>query len=250
VRVSARWIWLLLAAGCDMPAATPPRDRGDAGLQFASDDLSRADDLAAPFWPMHDLSMPAQPSDMMASLRGDGGGGSGCIKVNELLTASKSRSGTQLNGDEFVELFNVCPGAQSLSGWKLVYRSAGNNGSPSTGDIVLVRNLVQTLRGGDFMVWGGPQYTGAKEGVLGSGLSDSGGGVAVIDTTNQIVDSVAYGPVVASHNFIEGSGPAPLPPVSQVPGSSIARLPDGHDRDDNAADFTVSTTPTPHASNR
>ena len=49
-----------------------------------------------------------------------------------------------------------------------------------------------------------------------------------------VVDSVAYGPVVANHNFLE-SGAAPLPPAGQV----IARVPDGADSNNGAVDFQV-----------
>jgi hypothetical protein len=45
------------------------------------------------------------------------------------------------------------------------------------------------------------------------------------------------------------AAPAPAPPATAAPGSSSVRLPDGHDTNDNAADFSVSATPTPGAAN-
>ena len=48
--------------------------------------------------------------------------------------------------------------------------------------------------------------------------------------------------------FVE-SHPASAPPTTGAPGSSTVRLPDGHDTNDNAADFSVSASPTPGSSN-
>jgi predicted amidohydrolase YtcJ len=40
-----------------------------------------------------------------------------------------------------------------------------------------------------------------------------------------------------------------ITPATAAPGSSAVRLPDGHDTNDNAADFSVSVSPTPGSSN-
>jgi hypothetical protein len=71
--------------------------------------------------------------------------------------------------------------------------------------------------------------------------------VALIDDHMNFVDSVAYGPVVSTHNFIE-TAHAPLPPTVSHPGKVIARSPNGVDTDDNSADFVIAT-PTPRAKN-
>jgi hypothetical protein len=47
---------------------------------------------------------------------------------------------------------------------------------------------------------------------------------------------------------VEGAAAA-APPATASPGSSIVRLPDGHDTDANAADFTVTSTASPRAAN-
>ena len=54
--------------------------------------------------------------------------------------------------------------------------------------------------------------------------------------------------VVVVDGFFEGN-PAPAPPTAASPGSSIGRMPDGADSNDNAADFDVSATPTPRGTN-
>ena len=77
-------------------------------------------------------------------------------------------------------------------------------------------------------------------------IADTGGGVALRDATGAIVDSVGYGDAV--NVFVEAHA-ASAPPASAAPGSSIVRIPDGHDTNDNVADFSVSTSPTPGGTN-
>jgi hypothetical protein len=72
------------------------------------------------------------------------------------------------------------------------------------------------------------------------GLAAAGGGLA-LRRGDELLDSVGYG--TANNAFVEGS-PAAAPPS----GSSLARLPNGRDTNDNAADFRVGT-PTPRAAN-
>ena len=57
-----------------------------------------------------------------------------------------------------------------------------------------------------------------------------------------LVDSVGWG--TATNALVEGTA-ATAPPTTAAPGSSIVRLPDGHDSNTNAADFTVTSSPTP-----
>ena len=61
-----------------------------------------------------------------------------------------------------------------------------------------------------------------------------------------ILDSVGYGDT--TNAFVEAH-PATAPPATAAPGSSSGRIPDGHDTNDNAADFSVSATPSPGAAN-
>jgi hypothetical protein len=71
--------------------------------------------------------------------------------------------------------------------------------------------------------------------------------VALRDSAGAIVDSMGYGDV--TNAFVEGR-PASAPPATASPGSSAVRLPDGHDTNDNAADFSVSASPSPGSSNQ
>ena len=50
------------------------------------------------------------------------------------------------------------------------------------------------------------------------------------------IDSVGWG--TATNALVEGAAAA-APPATAAPGSSIVRLPDGHDTNANASDFTV-----------
>jgi hypothetical protein len=234
------WILIVCAAGCTRGNPiylTPSLSDADLALAKGVDllaappaDLSsaRREDLAIA--PVADLSSRAS---------------AGCnVVINELLLSVELKP-----NEEFVELFNPCEVAVSLAQWKLVFRSALNNQSASNMDTMLVGDLNTTIAAGDFRVYAGSQLVSQHDGTLINGLSDSGGGVALVDLNGSIVDSVAYGPVISTHNFIEGM-PAPLPPDAPAPGNTLVRLPDGHDTNDNSVDFVVSTNPTPRAANQ
>jgi len=156
------------------------------------------------------------------------------VKINELQTGGSTAL------DEFVELYNTCPDqALDLTGYALVYRSAGG-----TTDSIRV-----SFTGGGFAA-GKPYYVCANTGYAGpadahytDGLAEAGGGLAIRDAAGNILDSVGWG--TATNTFVEGS-PAPAPSAGQ----SIARMPDGHDTNDNSTDFTIISSPTtPGAAN-
>jgi hypothetical protein len=232
---------------CAAPSLTsPPAHHRDAGLVFDSTDLAQMgtlEDLGAV-----DLRTNA-PADLAGAPIPDLATPAACgIKVNEIVTATL-HSGTKAATDEFVEIYNSCTTSQSLAGWSLTYRSSSNNGGASKPDNILVADLQKTLSPGGYLVWSGAAYSGPSDGALAASLADTGGGVAIVDKNNYIVDSVAYGPVVASHNYLEGNA-APLPPVTAQPGTAIARIPDGIDTDDNQTDFQLTTKVTPKAANQ
>jgi hypothetical protein len=83
---------------------------------------------------------------------------------------------------------------------------------------------------------------GAPFGTNTGALAGAAGAVALRNASGTIVDSVAYGTVSAGHAFLEGTS-APTPPAR----SSIVRTPNGRDTNNNAADFTVTSTPTPRS---
>jgi hypothetical protein len=161
------------------------------------------------------------------------------IRVNELMTGS-----TGAASNEFVELVNAGTGAVDISGFKVAYRSAAG-----TSDTTLATVPAGTsLPAGGFYLLGGSGYLGshAPNQSFSASIAATGGGVAVRDASGAIIDSVGYGD--ATNAFVEAHA-ATAPPATASPGSSAGRIPDGHDTNDNAADFSVSATPTPGAAN-
>jgi hypothetical protein len=165
---------------------------------------------------------------------------SGCHPVvNELQAGGVTAS------DEWVELFNPCSASIDVNGWELDYRSAGNNSGAAD---TLILGLTQKIAAGGYLLLVGPDYSGRAnaDGGWSSGhLSGSGGAVGLRDASGALVDSVAYKALTAANDFTEGS-PAPNPPA----GSSIQRLPNGADSNNNYKDFHVTSSPTPGAANK
>ena len=162
------------------------------------------------------------------------------IRVNEFMTGV---TGAATN--EFVEIVNAGSAPADLSGWKLVYRSA-------TGSSDTVLDTIPngtTLAPGAFYLFGGSGYAGppAADQSFSTGLASTAGGVGIRDSEGTLVDSVGWGST-AANGLVEGTF-APAPPMTAAPGSSDVREPDGHDTNDNSADFTVATPPTPRATN-
>ena len=170
---------------------------------------------------------------------GGGGGGSTGLTVNEVMTGI-----TGAASNEFVELYNGGSSAVDLSGYKLVYRSSAGTSDVTLGTIP----SGTTLAAGGFYLFGGSAYAGSAtpDQSFSTSLAATGGGVALRDAAGTIVDSMGYGDAVNA--FVE-SHPASAPPAAAAPGNSAVRLPDGDDSNDNAADFSVSASPTPKAAN-
>ena len=168
-----------------------------------------------------------------------GGGGTSALRVNELMTGS-----TGAAANEFVEIVNTGTAAADIGGFRLAYRSGAG-----TSDVTLATVPAgTTLAAGGFYLFGGSAYAGtrAPDQSFSAAIAATAGGVALRDSAGAIVDSVGYGEAVNA--FVEGH-PASAPPATATPGSSAIRLPDGHDTNDNAADFSVSASPTPGSSN-
>jgi hypothetical protein len=167
------------------------------------------------------------------------GGSSAELRVNELMTGS-----TGAASNEFVELVNAGSSAADVGGFKIAYRA-----SAGASDISLATIPAGTsIPAGGFYLLAGSGYLGthAPDQTFSTSLSSTGGGVAVRDSGGVILDSLGYGD--ATNAFVEGHV-ATAPPATAAPGSSSNRIPDGHDTNDNAADFSVSATPTPGAAN-
>ena len=146
--------------------------------------------------------------------------------------------------NEFVEIVNAGTTAADVGGFKIAYRSAAGSS-----DITLATIPTGTsIPAGGFYLVGGSGYLGSHtpDQSFSASLASTGGGLAVRDSTGAILDSVGYGD--ATNAFVEAHA-ASAPPATAAPGSSSGRIPDGHDTNDNAADFSVSATPSPGAAN-
>jgi hypothetical protein len=230
------------AAGPPGPtgAQGPPGPPGPAGPPGAG--LTALDDLDG--LPCNggagtvDLAFGAADEAVLTCVP-NGGGGEADLSVNELMTGVAGAA-----SNEYVEIANTGTAAADLSGWKLVYRSAAG-----TSDVVLATVADGTsLAPGAYFLFGGGGYAGgpAPDQSFSASIAATGGGVGLRDADGNLVDSVGWG--TATNAFVEGAV-ATAPPATEAPGTSIGRVPDGDDTNDNATDFELDDTPTPKAAN-
>jgi hypothetical protein len=222
-------------------AAGPRGPKGDAGSALSSlETLNGLSCSAAGTAGSVSLAYDSERNAVLTCVAtGGGGGADAALRINEFSVGT-----TASLGDEFVELVNVGAGSADIGGYRLVYRSG-----TGTADVALATIPTGTTLGpGAFYLLGGASYGGspAADQSFAFGLATAAGGIAVRTGDGVIVDSVGYG--TATNAFVEGSA-APAPPVTAPPGSSVGRFPDGHDADNNSADFAVRSAPTPRASN-
>jgi hypothetical protein len=181
-----------------------------------------------------DVSRADAASDVPVA--GDGG----CaptLRINEVQTAGAGGA-----ADEFVEIYNASTCAASLTNWELRYASA--TGTPARRWLGAATDAIAAH---GYVVLAGTGFTGTSIGALGGttgALSGTAGGLGLYDPGGTLVDGVGYG--ATATNVLVETAPAPAP----ASGQSIIRSPDGHDTNDNSADFAASTTPTPNAANR
>jgi Lamin Tail Domain/Collagen triple helix repeat (20 copies) len=171
---------------------------------------------------------------------GGGGGPASAVRVNEVMTGM-----TGAAANEFVELVNAGSEAVDVGGYRVVYRSAAGTSDTLLGALPAGTILAP---GGHYLL-GGSAYAGpvAADQSFGTGLAATAGGVGVRTSDGTLLDSVGYG-ATAANGLVEGT-PAAAPPTTASPGSSVGRMPDGADSNDNSVDFAVSATPTPRAAN-
>ena len=225
-------------------ASGPPGPSGASGARGASGaGISSLSDLAGlPCATSHgsgEIALTYDADDHAVLTCIAGATGAVRLVINEFSTGVTNGS-----ANEFVELVNAGATPTDAGGYKLVYRSA--NGSS---DVVLATIPAgTTIAAGGFYLFGGSGYTGPAPAnqTFSTGLASTGGGLGVRDPSGDLVDSVGYGST--ANAFVEASA-APAPPTTAIPGSSDVRLPDGHDTNDNSADFTVSSAPSPLGAN-
>ena len=171
---------------------------------------------------------------------GGGGGGSASLVINEFMTGV-----TGAASNEFVEIANFGTATVDVSGFKLVYRS-----STGTSDVSLATiPSGTTIPAGGYYLFGGSAYaeSPAADQSFSTGIAATGGGLGLRNGDGTLVDSVGYGSGT-TNAFVEGT-PTAAPATTAAPGTSAARLPNGHDTNDNSTDFGAATPPTPKASN-
>lgn len=162
----------------------------------------------------------------------DAGVCTGPVVINEVATDGTSGS------DEYVELYNAGDCTVDLDGWRLDYTSS--SGSTKTN---WTGTSSDSLPAKGYFVLAGGGFAGTANYKWGSGfgLAKSGGGVALYNgVSTSPVDSMAWENVPSSHIDIEGTACANIPSLA-----SASRIPDGHDTNDNSADFVVPAQRTP-----
>jgi hypothetical protein len=226
----------------------PDEGAADEGAGDAADAQQGCDGdadaaLDTPLDASLDGSLAASPSpDAASDARADVlvAGDAPCapaLRINEVQTAGGGGA-----ADEFVEIYNGSPCAAALANWELRHASA--TGAPvrrwlgAAGDVIPAHG---------YAVVAGAGFSGPRVGTFGSAtgvLATTAGGLGLFDPRGTQVDSVGYG--LSATNALVEAAPAPAPPS----GWSIIRAPDGHDTNDNSADFVAASLPTPNAPNR
>ena len=171
---------------------------------------------------------------------GGGGGGSSDLVINEFMTGV-----TGAASNEFVEIANVGTAAADVSGFKLAYRSASGTSDVSLATIP----SGTTIPAGGYYLFGGSAYAGtpAPDQSFSTAIAATGGGLGLRNADGTLVDSVGWGSAT-TNAFVEGT-PTAAPATTAAPGTSAARLPNGHDTNANSTDFGAASPPTPKASN-
>ncbi len=219
--------------------AGPKGDPGSGGGLTTFDGLNGLACNSAGGGGTIDISYDAAGHVSLTCVAGTGGGGGeAVIRINEVQTGTSGSA-----ADEFIELVNAGTAAANVGGWKVVYRSAAGTSDVSLATIP----DGTTIPAGGFYLLGGSAYAGTRtaDQSFGTSLAATGGGVGIRDASGALVDGVGWG--TATNALVEGTA-ATAPPATDPPGSSIARHPDGHDTNDNAADLSVSTA-TPGVTN-
>jgi hypothetical protein len=165
-----------------------------------------------------------------------GGTGGSCaspgIKINEVSTRGVNAS------DEFVELYNLSQNVITLTGYTITV--AGADGANPV--VIWTGTSSDEITSQDFFVIGGATFSGADSTFIVSNALPNDGGIGLTSATT--TDAVAWGTLsTPNHPFQEGQ-----PTSNGATGTSMARIPNGEDCNDNATDFELKTR-SPGASN-
>jgi hypothetical protein len=176
--------------------------------------------------------------------------GSGAVLINEF---AADPAGTD-SGAEWIELLNVGRTAATLEGWVIERALSGD----ADYEAMFTLPSGWVLAPGERLVIAGPAAdVGAAADVvrldaavdLGNAGSSSDG-LRLVTCSGAIRDVVVYGTTNTDLFTDESSDPIDLDRLAPKPssGTSLARIPDGTDRDNGLLDF-VRGTPTPGAAN-
>lgn len=167
---------------------------------------------------------------------------------------------------EFVEIYNATTATVDMSAYLLVFIDGTNNGPYQE------VTLTGMLAAGQYLVVGTPTVTAAAGALkqnfatgmnaIQNGQSSGSGtpdGIALIKTTApaKLVDAISYEGAITTANLANWGlgtmslveGVALSTSVKDEPNGSLARLPNGTDTNNSAADWAISATPTPGAVN-
>jgi hypothetical protein len=142
-------------------------------------------------------------------------------------------------GDHFVELLNRDTLAVSLAGYRL---EAGDGAGPDRWRAVWSGAAGDVVAPGARFTIGEGRVEPAPDRLLAFDLVNGPDAVRLV-APNGATDVLGYGALTYA-SYFEGR-----PAVDVAPGYSLARLPDGVDTDDNAADWAAVSPPTPGAPN-
>jgi hypothetical protein len=157
-------------------------------------------------------------------------------------------------GAEWVELLSTSSGALDASGWRVERAS-----SPSAWTTVFELPARTSLAPGGRLALAGAAAVVPDGALVLDALAELGNAttgsdaVRLVDCRGAVVDLVAYGAANTPGEVFADEPGTPIGDDRLAPrperGASLARLPDGADTDDGAADFGLGRPPTPGAPN-
>ena len=158
------------------------------------------------------------------------------ILISEVMAGKQGN-----NNYEFIELYNPGDNLVDLQGWSLWYRLA-----TSDADLPVYSWEMRTLippHGHYLLIRSGEDLGLPADAFFTQGLNNSGGGLALLNTSASTADSLGWGK--APDGFLEGVAAPKL-----QNDTSLERKPGGEagnksDTDNNEADFLVQSSPNP-----
>jgi hypothetical protein len=193
--------------------------------------------------------------------------GSSTIVISQVYGGGGSASASSAYNVDYIELLNVSGAPIDISGYSVQYGSATSHTTIAASGIFTIPAGTPALASGQYFLiaggnstgFGGASITNADYTPATVSLAAAAGKVFLVangtgltldangcPAAGSVIDFVGYGTAASTGaNCYEGfgTGGSAAPTISNV--SSVVRT-GCMDTDDNGADFTLSTTPTPH----